>query len=277
MATDATGTPTSPDNIPTYNTAVDAPSGKGFNAAMASIQTALNNRISTPGGIATGEFSVWNGSAWVRSTVQRPSQASLATGSSGILTFLRGDGTWAKGSMNLLWDSTDAGVTFPAASITTPTLDGSFKHLVMLYQARSSAAVFLDDMWCQLAINGGAVDNAGNYNSQRMWASGTGISAADNISAIQGLHAGFAMGTSGDNATLGNGVVFFPNYSNATNRAAHIALSIAQAAASNATGANRLNVHGGEYKNTVGPITKLNLFLQNGSFAATTRISIYGI
>lgn len=33
MATDATGTPTS-RGIPKYNTAVDAPSGKGFNAAM---------------------------------------------------------------------------------------------------------------------------------------------------------------------------------------------------------------------------------------------------
>lgn len=45
MATDATGTVTSPDSIPTYNTAVDAPSGNGFNAAMAAIQTALSNRL----------------------------------------------------------------------------------------------------------------------------------------------------------------------------------------------------------------------------------------
>lgn len=39
MATDATGTPTSPDSIPKYNTAVDAPSGKGFNTAMDALQT----------------------------------------------------------------------------------------------------------------------------------------------------------------------------------------------------------------------------------------------
>lgn len=44
MATDATGTPTSPDSLPTYNTATDKPSGNGFNAAMAQIQAALNLR-----------------------------------------------------------------------------------------------------------------------------------------------------------------------------------------------------------------------------------------
>lgn len=68
MATDATGTPTSPDNIPTYNTAVDAPSGKGFNAAMAAIQAALSSRLSTPAGIAAGEVPIWDGSTWVRSS-----------------------------------------------------------------------------------------------------------------------------------------------------------------------------------------------------------------
>lgn len=46
MPTDATGTPTSPDNIPTYNTAGNIPSGKGFNAAMAAIQVALTKRSS---------------------------------------------------------------------------------------------------------------------------------------------------------------------------------------------------------------------------------------
>jgi hypothetical protein len=55
MATDATGTPTSPDNIPTYNVSADAPSGLGFNAAMAAIQTALSARVDKPAGIATGE------------------------------------------------------------------------------------------------------------------------------------------------------------------------------------------------------------------------------
>lgn len=66
MATDATGTPTSPDNIPKYNTAVDKPSGKGFNAAMDAIQTALDTKIGSSSDTpASNEVPVWNGSDWV--------------------------------------------------------------------------------------------------------------------------------------------------------------------------------------------------------------------
>lgn len=44
MATDATGTPTTNYAIPTYNTAVDAPSGDGFNAAMVALDTAMKTK-----------------------------------------------------------------------------------------------------------------------------------------------------------------------------------------------------------------------------------------
>lgn len=70
MATDATGTPTA-KGIPKYNTAADAPSGLGFNAAMDSIDSLLDSYVSKPSGIATGEVPVWNGSAWARSSVTR--------------------------------------------------------------------------------------------------------------------------------------------------------------------------------------------------------------
>lgn len=46
MATDATGTPTSL-GIPTYNTAVDAPSGNGFNSAMTAINTLIATALNT--------------------------------------------------------------------------------------------------------------------------------------------------------------------------------------------------------------------------------------
>jgi hypothetical protein len=60
MATDATGTPTSPDSIPTYNTSVDAPSGLGFNAAMTAIQTALSARAWIDGAIVAGTRIIAN-------------------------------------------------------------------------------------------------------------------------------------------------------------------------------------------------------------------------
>ena len=63
MAQDATGTPTSL-GIPKYNTAADAPSGKGFNAAMDTIDALLVAR-GLPGSPDTNEPVYWNGSAWV--------------------------------------------------------------------------------------------------------------------------------------------------------------------------------------------------------------------
>ena len=102
MATDATGTPTSL-GIPTYNVTVDAPSGNGNNAQMQAIDALIQGRIASPSGIAAGEVPVWNGSAWVRSSVTHINGSNIGTGvpiaslagypTNGAL-FLAGDGTW---------------------------------------------------------------------------------------------------------------------------------------------------------------------------------------
>lgn len=76
MATDATGTPT-PLGIPKFNTANDAPSGLGFNAVMDSIDTLIAARVLGPAGIVSGEVPVWNGTAWVRSSVTKIGPTSL--------------------------------------------------------------------------------------------------------------------------------------------------------------------------------------------------------
>lgn len=83
MALDATGTPTSPDSIPKYNTAVDPPSGKGFNAAMDALQVALSARVDKPASIASGEVPVWNGASWVRSSATRVGLSSITAGLAG--------------------------------------------------------------------------------------------------------------------------------------------------------------------------------------------------
>lgn len=49
---DASGAPTSPDSIPTYNTSLDPPSGLGFNTAMAAIQAALTQMRTGTGSLA---------------------------------------------------------------------------------------------------------------------------------------------------------------------------------------------------------------------------------
>ena len=82
---DASGTPTSPDNIPTYATSADPPSGKGFNTAMAAIQAALTgNYVRKPAGISAGDAVIWNGSGW-----DHPG------GTKNGSNFLRDDGVYA--------------------------------------------------------------------------------------------------------------------------------------------------------------------------------------
>lgn len=68
MATDATGTPSSHWTIPKYLTSADAPSGKGFNAAIDFIDTLLFTKF--------------------------PGFSSAITGTPSSTTFLRGDGSW---------------------------------------------------------------------------------------------------------------------------------------------------------------------------------------
>jgi hypothetical protein len=104
MAVDATGAPTSPDNIPTYNTGADAPSGKGFNAAMAALQTALSARLSGQGTPAGGNIPVWNAGAskWQLDGTTKAAVSGLVAGNSGdVLQTSGGIPAWASGAVVL--------------------------------------------------------------------------------------------------------------------------------------------------------------------------------
>lgn len=93
MAQDATGTPTSL-GIPKYNTAVDAPSGKGFNAAIDVIDGLIAARIAATLIDAKGDLIA--GSA-------ADTAARLAVGADG--TFLKADSSQATG---LAWGAAGA-------------------------------------------------------------------------------------------------------------------------------------------------------------------------
>jgi hypothetical protein len=72
MAVDATGTPTTNYSIPKFNTAVDAPSGKGGNAQADFIDNLLKTTfVSAPVGVVTSEVLVYNGTSWDRSSVTK--------------------------------------------------------------------------------------------------------------------------------------------------------------------------------------------------------------
>jgi hypothetical protein len=94
VPTDLTGTPTSL-GIGTYNTSGDAPSGLGFNAAMAQIDALIAGRALKPSGIVSGEVPVWNGTTWVRSSVTNVGPSSLGSGTPDVSKILHGDGSWS--------------------------------------------------------------------------------------------------------------------------------------------------------------------------------------
>lgn len=119
MPTDLTGTPTSL-GIGTYNVDVDAPSGLGFNAAMAQIDALIAERPATPAGIAAGEAMVWNGTAFVRS-----SQAGLVTGLAGATAAARFVGGTASGAPTTGTFSTGDFVIDQSGSVWVCTAGGT--------------------------------------------------------------------------------------------------------------------------------------------------------
>jgi len=142
VATDATGTPTSL-GIPTYNTSVDAPSGNGFNAAMLEIDTLIKARMLGPTSPADGDVPVWDSAT---STWKGSGSGSKKIPAASLDT---------PPALIKLWDSVEAGVTFPAASITTPALSAAYKHLRIEYNVAASTAAFLT-----FRVNG---DSGANY------------------------------------------------------------------------------------------------------------------
>lgn len=274
MATDATGTPTSPDNIPTFNTAVDAPSGLGSNAQMAAIQTALSSRVTIPASLAATEIPVWNGSAWVRSSTTQVGPASLGTGTPSNQNFLRGDGVWEKGGMSLLYDSTDSGVSFPAASITTPTLDASFDTLLIIMRARSNNATLGTNV--QVQFNS---DTTANYNIETVRGqAGTAPTSAENLNSSSGYLFDVA-GANAEASAIGQAITLIHGYTNTGIRKQWITLfGNAQQASSGTSAFLQAGIATGHWGGT-SVLQTIKFFPSLGSFntANDTRISIYGI
>src|SRR5215471_8881174 len=77
----------------------------------------------------------------------------------------------------LLYDSTDAGVSFPAATIVTPTLDSSFGILLILWMARSNVAATNTPM----LIQPNSDTTATNYNTQFGRANAATASAGESL------------------------------------------------------------------------------------------------
>lgn len=250
MATDATGTPTSPDSIPKYLTSADAPSGKGFNAAMDAIQAALTASYARkPAGLSTGEIPVWNGSAWVRSSTT----GLLPTGVQGGV------------GMQQISDTT---LGSAAASIDLTSIPQTFNHLMLILSPESATAAPVDTT--KVVINNDTT--AADYN----WVVDRGNNGAASSANGQGTQAWFSGGVI-PGATLNNwssfSEIWLTNYRSAKNKA----YTMRGGFAANSALQGYIDNYIGAWLN-VAAINRLTFSTSTGAnFAAGSRITLYGI
>lgn len=253
MATDATGTPTSPDAIPTYLTSADAPSGKGFNAAMAAIQVALSSRIPKTLTTTTGDLIYASGAN---------TPARLGIGSTGnVLTVSGGLPTWAAasvGSMSLIQDIL---LGSPSAALDFSSIPATFKHLLIEWAAVDTAGAGTQ-LGLGMQFN---ADTGSNYALQDLTGSGASPASFGSTGASS-LRAAIYAGSGG----VSSGQIWIPNYSQAVLFKSFHGTSYCSA------GGLRVDLVGGNWTGTA-IINEVKLLSGSTSFAVGSRATLYGV
>lgn len=160
MTAHANGVPTAL-GIPTINTAQDNLTGDSVNEIVQVVDAKIGGRMFAPAGALDKEVVKWSsaGGAWIADFV-KPSELAQEAATTGQALVWNGT-KWApasSGALQLLWDSDTSGVTFPAASITSPTLSQAYKDLIVVTRARGNGS---GTSWAQLQFNG---DTGAHYN-----------------------------------------------------------------------------------------------------------------
>lgn len=152
MATDATGTPTS-NGIPTYQTNVDAPSGKGFNNAMTAIDTLITSALRTVFAKTGVTVGTRRGLNFIEGTNATITVADNAANDRVDVTITAGANT-----STILYDSGFTGAAGASLDTGTMTVPAWVNHMRVEFIGASANVGTLDYLYCQL--NG---DTAGNY------------------------------------------------------------------------------------------------------------------
>lgn len=256
MSANATGTPTTL-GIPTLDTAVDAPNGDGINEMMAAIDTLIDARIAKALIDAQGDL-IYGSAA--------DTPARLAIGSSGqVLTVSGGVPVWSAGGsgITLIADQT---LGSDAASIDFSSIAGTYKHLMLLGDLRSSSAsVSVDTL---LRFNG---DTAANYDWMRLvWSSG-GTTTQEGYAGTSGS-LGFHLGDSARANRFAGVQIWIPDYVNTTREKS----AIAEASAVNTAALATCN-SGRAFWRSTAAVTQVTILPSTGNFRAGSRLSLYGV
>lgn len=259
MPTDATGTPTSL-GIPTYNTSVDAPSGLGFNAAMASIDALIAAR-QLPTATGSNKVPVWTGASWVAQTVP---PAAVTPGSAGqVLGMLSGAASWLGGAAKIQ--------DIPALGVASATMDFSsiptdYRHLMLVVDAQETGVAGLDILG--MRFNN---DSTSSYSYELGVAAAASMTASEGVTATSGI-AGLLVGSSFASG-WGSSVIFIPNYT-ANKRKQWLSLTFANA--SDATGGFAARFQGGVYR-VAAVLNRITLLPTTGNFQTGSTATLYGL
>lgn len=250
MATDATGTATSPDNIPKFNVGTDAPTGNGTNAMMDQIQAIISGlRVGTaPGGKI------------------KASTALTATGTPSSTTFLAGDDTWkpvTSGSVVQI-----SRTVSPGASWNSGTLPTSYSSLFITFTAQSDQGGF--PHWILMRFNG---DTTANYDSEGTYSAGTTVTAEEFLGATA-LRVSQLGALINGTTNPSRGRIEIPDYRETTFKKGFAAIS-ATCYGTN-SGQNEANQYSGFWRSNAA-ITSIQLLPETGSFNTGTIITLYGI
>lgn len=249
MATDATGATTSPDGIPTYNTSVDAPSGLGFNAAMAQIQVALSARVNKPAGIVSGEVPVHNGTTFVRSSVTKIDGANVSK------------------TMVQLYDNILGADT---ANFDITSIPSTYAHLKLIMYLRDDSAV--------TAITNVLIrfnnDSAANYDTEVLFGSSNVPSAAESLGSTSSS-VGLCVGGGVPANIFASNSLEIPYYANTANQKIIHGLSNGKASTSSAGVTMKTGV---SYWRSTAAINQITMFPGSGSnFKVGSRATLYGM
>lgn len=264
MATDATGTPSSL-GIPKYNTASNAPSGKGLNAIVDAIDTLLVARIPKTLLTTTGDIMY-------ASDASTP--ARLAIGSTGqVLTVAAGVPAWAASGAQTVTQICDLTLAAPAATIDTNAILGgvipaTYNHLMLTLYLATSLSATTD--YVDMQFNG---DTGSNYHGgTQLIQNGSGVSIASASTMIMRvMQIPAATATSRFSALT----LFIPHYRNTVG---HKTFTGTASTFFNDTAASfETGIPAGLWKNTAA-LTRILLQPGTGpNFVVGSRFTLYGL